>query len=149
MKTALLGLLVVIGLCSGCATTTNKTAARAQIFSVEAKSDAGTFLGQYKAGDKITIQYEHGTWTIDTGLPLLNPDVKELAIEPGCATFYRCGLYESVSNTLQLLTIIPYESARMPFSYTFRSDTKAFLLMNDYFGRYNNDGSVTYRLTKE
>ena len=125
MRSELLALAVAASLCAGCATTPSKVAT-SKLLPVEAKSTEGTFIGHYKEGDRVIIQYVSGTWG-GMGLGGLNsPDDKALI-----GDYTRCGIYRMQEKTLCELTIIPGETSTRPFEYTFRDECDAYLRCHD------------------
>ncbi|HEY5652797.1 MAG TPA: thioredoxin fold domain-containing protein [Pontiella sp.] len=135
----------------------NRLAANApegvKLIFVEAKSEEGAFVGHFKKGDTINIQYVEGVWRINPTWPWQSPDAKELTCPNGDEFSWRCGLYGKTAEGLGHLETVSTDTERTPFAYTFSSDCDAYLLINDNSrgdgSQHDNAGLVAYHTAQQ
>lgn len=121
-----------------------------QMITVPAKAaDRGVKIGDFKKGDKITLQYVKGTWTHNKDrAKLLSPD------EAGGVVPVEIFAQAKKPVDTKSFGDIPKGTSSVPFEYTFEEDVKDVVLRIRIYsgGGYDQrlcEGEVTYKVTVE
>lgn len=151
MKAIVMGLVVVLGIASGCSTISPKSAVwdglEVKDVAVDSTARQGTHLGEFRKGQTLVLQYLEGTFLLSkndpTTWPELSPD------DPGpIHRYYRCVLCKLVDGKYVELAALPGGTKASPFQYEMAEDADVWILCNDAFLKLNignNVGTATYR----
>ena len=106
----------------------------------------GTIIGNFKKGDKITLQYVKGVWSPSKkDLKPMNPDSN-----PSGTTGMALLFYKNTPNVPdEILSTIPTGTQTTPFTYTFDVNCKNVSLRCNASSWNDADGEVVYKVTIE
>lgn len=108
-------------------------------FYIDSTSEDGTYIGTFKKGDVLVIQYISGTWTVDKDVySYISPDESKANSHEGLVL---------VSNASDERFAIPGDTATAPFVFVIKKPGEYRLRIRDCGRKSNNDGVVQYGVT--
>ena len=110
-----------------------------------ASKERGTKLGDFKKGDRVSIQYLSGKWVGWPTDPMYSPD--DPAFTGNSAGYGRPQLCIIRTGSEETFELLPPNTKETPFIYVCEDDCKLSLRMSDREGQWvDNKGAVTYRV---